>query len=228
MKEFNFLEKHKTIFKKYTVEKELGKGSFGKVYLGKAISNGELVALKVEPITKNNSALESEAYTLNNLKGFGIPKILSYGKTKNFRILIETLLGQSLCDIFKKYRRKLSLYDICLIAIQVLERIELVHAHGYIHKDIKPDNFLIGKKDKNVIYIIDFGLSGKYISSKTNKHIKYRNIEKLMGSLRYASVNALRGGEQSRKDDLISIGYMIIYFMKRELPWQTFKAKEKE
>ena len=105
-----------------------------------------------------------------------------------------------------------ALEDICLIAIQVIERIQFVHSRFIIHRDIKPDNFLIGLDDPNIIYIVDFGLSKKYRSSATKRHVPFRITGKLTGTMRFSSPNALRGGEQSRKDDLISIGYMIIYF----------------
>ncbi len=225
MKKYDFQKETPILFKKYQVMEKLGEGSFGEVYLGKTIYNGEFVAIKSEQKKSGKSALESEAFILEYIKGFGIPEVLSFGRTKHFRVLVEPLLGENLFDIFNKVQGKLSIEEICLIAIQVLERIEFVHSKGYIHRDIKPDNFMIGKKDKNVIYIIDFGLSTKYISSKTNNHIKFTNIGKFTGTLRFASPNALRGGQQSRKDDLISIGYMIIYFMKKVLPWQLIKAR---
>ena len=228
MKNYDFLRETPILFKKYKVLKKLGEGGWGSVYLGKTIINGELVAIKAEPKSIRKPLLESEAFILEHIKGFGIPEVLSFGKNKHFNILVEHLLGENLYDIFNKKGGKLSWEEICLIAIQVLERIEYVHSKGYIHRDIKPDNFCIGKPDKNVIYIIDFGLCKKYISSKTKNHIKFGFTGKITGTLRFASANALRGGEQSRKDDLISIGYMIIFFMKKNLPWQFIKAKNGE
>ena len=112
-----------------------------------------------------------------------------------------------------------------MIAIQVLDRIEFIHSKYYIHRDIKPDNFLIGKEDPNIIYLVNFGLSKKYRSTKTKNHVRFSNTGRLTGTLRYASSNAFKGSEQSRRDDLISIGYMLIYFMKRELPWQKIRDK---
>ena len=110
---------------------------------------------------------------------------------------------------------------------QIIDRIQWVHSKYIVHRDIKPDNFLIGRKDPNIIYLIDFGLSKKYKSSKTGKHIRFSFTGKLTGTVRFASANALRGGEQSRRDDLESIGYMIIYFMRGKLPWQGVVGNKK-
>ena len=117
--------------------------------------------------------------------------------------------------------------DVCLIGKQVIDRIQWIHSKYIVHRDIKPDNFLIGKKDPNVIYIIDFGLSKKYRSTTTNKHIRFGFTGKLTGTVRFASANALRGGEQSRRDDIESIGYMLVYFLKKRLPWQGVTGARK-
>ena len=111
-----------------------------------------------------------------------------------------------------------------MIALQVLERIEIVHSNYFIHRNIKPDVFYIGKEDPNIIYLTNLCLVSKYRSSTTKNHIKFKLTGKLFGTIRFASPNALKGGQQSRKDDLISIGYMLIYFMKKKLPWQHIKA----
>ena len=169
--------------------------------------------------------MESEAFILNIIKGPGIPKLISYGLTKSFRVLVMPLLGKNLFDIFCKKEKKFSLQEISMIATQVIERIQLVHSNYFIHRSIKPDNFMIGKEDPNTIYLIDLALSKKYRSSKTKKHIKFIITGKFTGTIRFSSANALRGGEQSRKDDLISIGYMLIYFFNKKLPWQLIKAK---
>ena len=117
--------------------------------------------------------------------------------------------------------------DVCLIGKQVIDRIHWVHSKYIVHRDIKPDNLLIGKKDPHVIYLIDFGLSKKYRSSNTNKHIRFGFTGKLTGTVRFTSANALRGGEQSRRDDIESIGYVLVYFLKKKLPWQGVHANKK-
>ena len=106
-----------------------------------------------------------------------------------------------------------------MIAIQTLDRLEYIHSKNIIHRDVKPDNLLIGNKDPKIIYIIDFSFARKYRSSRTGKHIKFKYIQLSCGSLNYLSINANKGYEQSRRDDLESLGYMLIYLAKDYLPW---------
>jgi serine/threonine protein kinase len=225
--EDKFLKENPVVFKKYKVKKKLGEGAFGDVYLGQAIENNQYVAMKVEARKIAKPILESEAFLLYSIAGLGIPEVKSFGKVKNYTVLVEPLLGKSLFDIFAENHKEMPLEDVCLIGKQVIDRIQWVHSKYIVHRDIKPDNFLIGKKDPNVIYIIDFGLSKKYRSSATNKHIRFGFTGKLTGTVRFASANALRGGEQSRRDDIESIGYMLVYFMKKRLPWQGVTGTRK-
>ena len=225
--EDKFIKENPIIFKKYKVKRKLGEGAFGEVYLGQAIEDNAYVALKVEPRKIAKPILESEAFLLYSIAGVGIPEVKSFGKVKNFTVLVEPLLGKSLFDIFAENHKVMSMEDVCLIGKQVIDRIQWVHSKFIVHRDIKPDNFLIGKKDPNVIYIIDFGLSKKYRSSATNKHIRFGFTGKLTGTVRFASANALRGGEQSRRDDIESIGYMLVYFLKKRLPWQGITGTRK-
>ena len=226
-KEENFIKENSIIFKKYRIKKKLGEGAFGDVYIGSSIENNDLVAIKVEQRKIAKPLLETEAFFLYSLRGLGIPEVLSFGRLRNYNVLVEPLLDKSLFDLFAERRKRLALEDICLIAKQVIDRIQWVHSKNIVHRDIKPDNFLIGRKDPNVIYLIDFGLSKKYKSSTTGKHIKFGFTGKLTGTVRFASANALRGGEQSRRDDLESIGYMIIFFMRGRLPWQGVTGNKK-
>ena len=225
--EDDFIKQNPTLFKKYKIKNKLAEGAFGDVYIGYSIESNEPVAIKVEPKKIAKPLLETEAYFLYALRGLGIPEVLSFGRRKNYNILVEPLLGKSLFNIFNERRKRMALGDICLIAKQILDRIQWVHSKGFVHRDIKPDNFLIGRKDPNVIYLIDFGLSKKYKSDKTGKHLKFTFTGKLTGTVRFASANALRGGEQSRRDDMESIAYMIIFFMRGKLPWQGVQGTKK-
>jgi len=139
------------------------------------------------------------------------------------------LLGPSLDDMFNFANQSFSLQTILLISIQMISRIQDLHAKNFIHRDIKPENFLVGIEEKsNTIFIIDFGLSKRYKDNKTMDHIPYRENRQLTGTARYASINNHLGIEQSRRDDLEAIGYVIIYFFKKSLPWQGVKGSEKE
>lgn len=107
-----------------------------------------------------------------------------------------------------------------MIADQMIARIEFMHNNSFIHRDMKPDNFLIGiGKNQHLVYMIDFGLAKKFRDHKTGEHIPYRDNKSLTGTARYASVNTHLGIEQSRRDDLEAIGYILIYFLKGQLPW---------
>ena len=225
--EDNFIKENHVLFKKYEVKKKLGEGAFGDVYLGQQISNNEYVAIKTEYRNIIKPILESEAFLLYSIAGPGIPEVKSFGKTKKFNILVEPLLGKSLFDIFTENHKNMNIIDACLIGKQIIDRIQWIHSKYIVHRDIKPDNFLIGRKDPNVIYLIDFGLSKKYRSTTTGKHIRFGFTGKLTGTVRFASANALRGGEQSRRDDIESIGYMMVYFLKRRLPWQSITGNKK-
>jgi serine/threonine protein kinase len=139
------------------------------------------------------------------------------------------LLGKSLEDIFQAQQKKFTLKTVAMIGIQMLDRLEFIHSKNIIHRDIKPDNFVLGLDYKShIIYILDFGLSKKFRSSRTHQHIKFSVNKKLTGTARYASINALKGCEQSRRDDLEAIGYVLLYFLRGSLPWQGLHVNKGE
>ena len=221
---------NKLIFSKYLIRKKIGKGSFGTVYQGINTSNNEKIALKVEKRDKNDpGTLENEALRLVYLQGEGIPSVYCYGNNIEHNLLVEELLGKSLEEIFTSYGKPFSLKTVCVLGIEMIKRIQYIHSKYYIHRDIKPDNFMTGRgPNEKKIYIIDFGLAKKYYSVSRAQHIKFITGKHLVGTARYCGRNAHRGYEQGRRDDIESIGYVLMYFLLGVLPWQGLKAKKNE
>ncbi len=216
---------NKVFFNKYKCTKKLGEGSFGLIFKGEY--NNENYALKFEHKNSIN-LLENEANIMIYLKGPNIPYIKYFGTTENYNILIMQLLGRSLEDIFEE-RKYFTLKSVCMIAPQMISVLEFIHNKHIVHRDIKPDNFLMGLDDlSQYVYLLDFGLAKKYRSSSTLVHYPMVNKKKLTGTARYASINALKGNEQSRRDDLEALGYVLMYLLRGSLPWQGLQAKTKE
>ena len=213
-------------FSKYRTIKKLGEGSFGSVY--KAIYDDEYYALKLEDISQEYDLLENEATVLSYLQGPHIPKFESYSKDKGYNILVMELLGQSLDNLFIKLRQ-FSVKTTAIIGYQIIKILKYIHDRHIIHRDIKPDNFAMGRNELNdILYLIDFGLAKKFRSSRTLKQYPLTKRKSLTGTARYASINALQGYEQSRRDDLESAGYVLMYFLRGDLPWQNIKIKGKK
>lgn len=213
--------------------RKIGSGSFGDIYKGVNVQTGEEVAMKVESAKAKHPQLIYESKLLKHLQGApGIAQIYYCDAEADFNIMVMELLGPSLEDLFNLCSRQFTLRTILMIADQVLDRVEYLHSKNFIHRDIKPDNFLIGKvngPNQGVIYMIDYGLAKKYRDPKTHQHIPYRENKNLTGTARYASISAHLGSEQSRRDDLEAVGYVLMYFCRAgTLPWQGIKANTKQ
>ena len=208
----------------------IGSGAFCDIYQGINVHSGLEVAIKFEDTKSKYPQLLYEAKILQNLQGGScIPTLHWCGPENEFNVLVIDLLGLNLEELFNKCDRKFSLKTVLMIADQLFTNIEYIHSKNYIHRDIKPENFLfgVGKQSHN-LYTIDFGLSKRFRDAKTQEHIPYREKKPLIGTARYASINTHKGIEQSRRDDMESIGYLLLYLMKGGLPWQGIKAKNKD
>jgi casein kinase I family protein HRR25 len=204
---------------KYSIIKKIGEGSFGSIYKGQNVRTHEYVAIKVEPIRKGTKLLKNESIIYNYLSNCsGIPSVKWFGKDSINYYMVINLLGESLQDLKNKnvsFTLKLTLQ----IGINILNLLKTIHSKGLVHRDIKPDNFLLGLNNKSrQIYIIDFGLCKSFIDKE--KHIEMKLTHSLIGSKTYASINAHEYIELSRRDDLESLGYMMLYFYSGELAWQ--------
>ena len=219
--------KGKIIFGKYKAVKIIGIGSFGGVFQGINIKTKEIIALKFEKRDANSNLLREECVFLSLLKGPGIPKLIAYGRYYNYNVLIQEILGFNLLQI-KILTHRYTIKDIGMMGIQIMDRIEFIHSKNIIHRDIKPENFTTGYEDVSTIYLIDFGIARKYRSSRTLKHVKFSLTGRMFGTVRYASYNASRGVEQSRRDDLESIGHMLIYLFSGKLPWKGVNIKDQQ
>ena len=226
----------------YSIIKMLGCGAFGEIHLAYDTTLRVLRAIKFEMASHKNPALKHEYSVLEQLNKvennvitknpepvIGIPKVYFFDRLEGrFNYMVMDLLGPSLSDLFQLKERIFSLETVLLLAIQILSRIEFIHEKGFLHRDIKPENFVIGLNEKsNLVHIIDFGLSKRYKDKNSGRHIPYRENRHLVGTVRYASINAHLGIEQSRRDDIEGIGYVLVYLYLGRLPWQSKQDKGK-
>lgn len=215
----------------YTVTKYINSGSFGHVVEGKDKKTNELVALKIPIKTKERDGQkclldEAKVYKSlsdqGKLQGIAKMKVI---KCKDLKILVMDLLGPSLENFLRK-RKQFRLKTIILLAIQLIDLMKEIHSKGFIHRDIKPDNFVLDKTGLNKLFCIDFGLATKY-KKRDDSHVKMTKNHKFLGTARYSSIASHIGHSQSRKDDLEAIGYLLVYLYRGSLPWMKIKHKDK-
>ncbi|VVB13065.1 unnamed protein product [Arabis nemorensis] len=214
---------------KYRLGRKISSGSFGEIYLGTDVQTNEEVAIKLENAKTRRPQLSYESKIYRILQGgTGIPNMRWYGIEGDcYNVLVMDLLGPSLEDLFSFCNKKFTLKTVLMLADQMINRLEFIHSKSYVHRDLKPGNLLMGVGSRaNQLYLIDFGLAKKYRDSLTYKHVEYRDNKCLIGTPLYVSFNTHLGIEQSRRDDMESLGYIFMYFLKGSLPWQGLKAEK--
>ena len=220
--------------------------SWHSLLLGTNIETGEDVALKLEHVSIGPSLLKAEVDVYRSLAcGVGIPRVHDYLIECEYSVMAFDLLGPSLEDLFNYCGRRFSLKTVLMLADQLLARLEFVHSMDVIHRDVKPDNFLMGTGRRgNQVYVTDMGLAteSREVQTKTIPTGALRRH--LIGTAYFASINGHLGIRecpssglviqtlnvlivQDRSDDLESLGYMLLYFLQESLPWQGLIAEDK-
>jgi len=206
---------------KYILLEKIGNGTFGSLYKGQNIRTKEFVAIKVERLSDNLKLLKNESRIYQYLNSCcNIPIVKWFGKDEENYYMVINLLGTSLQQLINK-NNKLSLSLILKLGIKIIIILKTIHEKGLVHRDIKPDNFLFGLNNYNELYLIDFGFCKSYIDDDC--HIKIKNTNSLIGSINYASIMSHKRIELSRRDDLESLTYMLLYFFLGSLPWNYEK-----
>lgn len=228
----------------FTIGTRIGQGAFGDVYMGTNMKTGEEVAIKIEKHQKDKDTddrkdkhvLQHEYQIYQELHNSNytpvVPNIYWFGTNKfnnvDSDIMVMQPLGESLQTLHASCNNKFSLKTTLMVGLQMFDRIKALHDNSFIHRDLKPDNFLIGiNNNKHLIYLIDLGLAKRF-KNKDRVHIKFVTGKKLVGTARYASINSHIGNELSRRDDMESLIYLLIYFVKGSLPWQGINCQDRE
>ncbi|ORX61640.1 kinase-like protein [Hesseltinella vesiculosa] len=205
----------------------LGKGSFGVIYEGRNLSTQQPVAIKFESCDAPLPLLENEYEVYQVMRGTeGVPRIHYLGREGIDKCMVMDLLGPSLEDLFDMCGRQFSVKTVVGVGKAMISRLQSVHERYFVFRDVKPDNFLIGNdpNTKNDLYLIDFGMAKRYKDPKTQRHACFKTGQGISGTARYMSINAHLGREQSRRDDMESLAYVLLYFLRGSLPWQGIHA----
>ena len=223
----------------------IGQGGYSSVYICKKkdADTDQTYAIKLSKDIRNSSKnhLLIEYKILRYLVGgIGIPKVYSYGKEDDNIFLVQELLGNNLNQEMKNRKNKFNKKTFISLGLQMISRIEFLHSYGFIHCDIKPDNFVLGlKQEKNMkdidknnftLYLIDYGLAEPYMNLKTKVHKKPKENQGHKGTIDFCSINSHMGLSLSRRDDLESLAYCLIYLYLGKLPWTSSRSigKSKE
>ena len=219
---------------RYKLLKRIGSGAFGLIFSAKNVNTNEVVAIKLEPTTQMDT-LTHEAAVLMKLSGIqGIPSLRFYGVPDHNRYMVIDLLGKSLQTVSNEHKKSVPIEIVQMYAKQMVQIIQAVHQRGFVHRDIKPPNFMTDSvsnenenKTSDKIFLIDFGMSRTYIDDKTKEHrCNKMRTTGIIGTPRYVSINVHDGNEPSRRDDLISVMYVLVYLVKGRLPWKAAASPE--
>lgn len=206
---------------KYILLEQIGSGSFGSIFKGQNIRTRENVAIKIESIKSETMLLKNESIIYHFLLNTpGVPTVKWFGKDTENYYMVLNLLGDSLQNL-KTKKGTFSLQLTLKIGIQLIILLKTIHDKGLVHRDIKPDNFLLGINNTQ-IHIIDFGFCKTFMDGDT--HIKMKKTRSVIGSQTYVSINGHNFKELSRRDDLESLGYVLLYLYFGKLDWQYIEG----
>ncbi|KAH0787453.1 CK1 family protein kinase [Histomonas meleagridis] len=210
----------------YKIASLIGRGGFGNVYKVIETTSGEAFALKTELSSVNESFLKNETKCLKKNRCKCFPIISETGTFKNVQYYIMPLYGQSLSEIRKESNGKLEPAIAFPLIYQMYLVIKKLHEKGYIHRDIKPGNFLVQNDRKYPLVLIDFGLAELHIDFETNQPFQAKESNPFKGTKNYASPYAHLRKPMGRRDDLISWYYSSIELLTGQLPWRECETIE--